>query len=160
MQILNSIKFQSIRHDNDFMRDNKNVQKSWSDDLCCSEFLCETLTIFYRVLGRASRGGWRPLGWTRTEYVKQEFLIVKGNWNKSNERKIHSHLTQCAQTVFLGVKVSVSTVSNCIFLIFLKKVIKSTVCTTEGLGWCNCIFTISTVSLLLFVSFLLKIHYF
>ncbi len=34
MQILNSIKFQSIRHDNDLHADNKNVQKIIkSDDL-------------------------------------------------------------------------------------------------------------------------------
>lgn len=104
--------------------------------------------------GRASREAESPSGGHGQSTSSKGFLLSKGNWNKSNERKnTLSHFdTNVRKLYFWAKKVSVPTVSTVSFLIFsLKKVIKSTVCTTEGLGWCNCIFV---YQLYLFRSFL------
>lgn len=104
--------------------------------------------------GRASREAESPSGGHGQSTSSKGFLLSKGNWNKSNERKnTLSHFdTNVRKLYFWGKKVSVPTVSTVSFLIFyLKNVIKSTVCTTEGLGWCNCIFV---YQLYLFRSFL------
>ncbi len=95
-----------------------------------------------------------PLNWTRTGPSTRGFLLSKGNWNSSNEQKIHYADTVCANCI-LGGKKSFCTycIQLYLFDFSLKGVIKSTVCTTEGLGWCNCIFDVSTVSFSLpFVS--------
>ena len=94
-------------------------------------------------LGRASREAESLSGGHGQSTSSRGYLMSKGNWNKSSERKnTLSHFdTNVRKLYFWGKKVSVPTVSTVSFLIFyLKNVIKSTVCTTEGLGWCNCIF--------------------
>ena len=113
-----------------------------------------TISLARVRLGRASREAESPSGGHGQSTSSKGFLLSKGNWNKSNERKnTLSHFdTNVRKLYFWGKKVSVPTVSTVSFLIFyLKKVIKSTVCTTEGLGWCNCIFV---YQLYLFRSFL------
>lgn len=113
-----------------------------------------TISLARVRLGRASREAESPSGGHGQSTSSKGFLLSKGNWNKSNERKnTLSHFdTNVRKLYFWGEKVSVPTVSTVSFLIFsLKKVIKSTVCTTEGLGWCNCIFV---YQLYLFRSFL------
>lgn len=113
-----------------------------------------TISLARVRLGRASREAESPSGGHGQSTSSKGFLLSKGNWNKSNERKnTLSHFnTNVRKLYFWGKKVSVPTVSTVSFLIFyLKNVIKSTVCTTEGLGWCNCIFV---YQLYLFRSFL------
>jgi hypothetical protein len=113
-----------------------------------------TISLARVRLGRASREAESPSGGHGQSTSSKGFLLSKGNWNKSNERKNTLSLfdTNVRKLYFWGQKVSVPTVSTVSFLIFhLKKVIKSTVCTTEGLGWCNCIFV---YQLYLFRSFL------
>lgn len=113
-----------------------------------------TISLARVRLGRASREAESPSGGHGQSTSSKGFLLSKGNWNKLNERKnTLSHFnTNVRKLYFWGKKVSVPTVSTVSFLIFsLKKVIKSTVCTTEGLGWCNCIFV---YQLYLFRSFL------
>jgi hypothetical protein len=113
-----------------------------------------TISLARVRLGRASREAESPSGGHGQSTSSKGFLLSKGNWNKSNERKNTLSLfnTNVRKLYFWGKKVSVPTVSTVSFLIFsLKKVIKSTVCTTEGLGWCNCIFV---YQLYLFRSFL------
>ena len=113
-----------------------------------------TISLARVRLGRASREAESPSGGHGQSTSSKGFLLSKGNWNKSSERKnTLSHFdTNVRKLYFWGKKVSVPTVSTVSFLIFyLKKVIKSTVCTTEGLGWCNCIFV---YQLYLFRSFL------
>lgn len=106
-------------------------------------------------LGRASREAESLSGGHGQSTTSRGYLMSKGNWNKSSERKKNTlsyFNTNVRKLYFWGKKVSVPTVSTVSFLIFsLKKVIKSTVCTTEGLGWCNCIFV---YQLYLFRSFL------
>lgn len=113
-----------------------------------------TLSLARVRLGRASREAESPSGGHGQSTSSKGFLVSKGNWNKSNERKntLSYFDTNVRKLYFWAKKVSVPTVSTVSFLIFyLKKVIKSTVCTTEGLGWCNCIFV---YQLYLFRSFL------
>lgn len=113
-----------------------------------------TISLARVRLGRASREAESPSGGHGQSTSSKGFLLSKGNWNKSNERKntLSYFDTNVRKLYFWGKKVSVPTVSTVSFLIFyLKKVIKSTVCTTEGLGWCNCIFV---YQLYLFRSFL------
>lgn len=113
-----------------------------------------TISLARVRLGRASREAESPSGGHGQSTSSKGFLLSKGNWNKSNERKNTLSLfdTNVRKLYFWGKKVSVPTVSTVSFLIFyLKNVIKSTVCTTEGLGWCNCIFV---YQLYLFRSFL------
>lgn len=113
-----------------------------------------TISLARVRLGRASREAESPSGGHGQSTSSKGFLLSKGNWNKSNERKNTLSLfnTNVRKLYFWAKKVSVPTVSTVSFLIFsLKKVIKSTVCTTEGLGWCNCIFV---YQLYLFRSFL------
>ncbi len=162
MQILNSIKsLQSIRHDNDFACRQQKCAKIMKLMICiCSEFYSRenflTISLARVRLGRASAERLKPLGWTRTEYVKQGFLVVKGNWNKSNERKsLLSHFDTNVRKLYFWVKVSVPTVSTLSFWFSLKRLLNQQLCTTEGLGWCS-IFCVSTVSFSPFVSFLLK----
>lgn len=112
-----------------------------------------TISLARVRLGRASREAESPSGGHGQSTSSKGFLLSKGNWNKSNERKntLSYFDTNVRKLYFWGKKVSVPTVSTVSFLIFyLKKVIKSTVCTTEGLGWCNCIFV---YQLYLFRSF-------
>ena len=113
-----------------------------------------TISLARVRLGRASREAESPSGGHGQSTSSKGFLLSKGNWNKSSERKntlLHFD-TNVRKLYFWAKKVSVPTVSTVSFLIFyLKKVIKSTVCTTEGLGWCNCIFV---YQLYLFRSFL------
>lgn len=113
-----------------------------------------TISLARVRLGRASREAESPSGGHGQSTSSKGFLLSKGNWNKSNERKntLSYFDTNVRKLYFWAKKVSVPTVSTVSFLIFyLKKVIKSTVCTTEGLGWCNCIFV---YQLYLFRSFL------
>ena len=113
-----------------------------------------TISLARVRLGRASREAESPSGGHGQSTSSKGFLLSKGNWNKSNERKntLSYFNTNVRKLYFWAKKVSVPTVSTVSFLIFaLKKVIKSTVCTTEGLGWCNCIFV---YQLYLFRSFL------
>ena len=113
-----------------------------------------TISLARVRLGRASREAESPSGGHGQSTSSKGFLLSKGNWNKSNERKNTLSLfdTNVRKLYFWAKKVSVPTVSTVSFLIFyLKNVIKSTVCTTEGLGWCNCIFV---YQLYLFRSFL------
>ena len=113
-----------------------------------------TISLARVRLGRASREAESPSGGHGQSTSSKGFLLSKGNWNKSSERKntLSYFDTNVRKLYFWAKKVSVPTVSTVSFLIFsLKKVIKSTVCTTEGLGWCNCIFV---YQLYLFRSFL------
>lgn len=113
-----------------------------------------TISLARVRLGRASREAESFSGGHGQSTSSKGFLLSKGNWNKSNERKNTLSLfdTNVRKLYFWAKKVSVPTVSTVSFLIFyLKNVIKSTVCTTEGLGWCNCIYV---YQLYLFRSFL------
>lgn len=113
-----------------------------------------TISLARVRLGRASREAESLSVGHGQSTSSKGFLLSKGNWNKSNERKntLSYFNTNVRKLYFWAKKVSVPTVSTVSFLIFsLKKVIKSTVCTTEGLGWCNCIFV---YQLYLFRSFL------
>lgn len=119
-----------------------------------------TISLARVRLGRASREAESPSGGHGQSTSSKGFLLSKGNWNKSSERKntLSYFDTNVRKLYFWAKKVSVPTVSTVSFLIFyLKNVIKSTVCTTEGLGWCKLYLCVSTVSFSsFFVSFLLK----
>ncbi len=86
----------------------------------CSEFYAEAFDNKpCRVrLGRASREGWKAPR-VRDEYVKQGFLLSKGEWIKRTKNTLHIFDTN-VRKLYFGVKVSVPTVSNCIFWFSLK----------------------------------------
>ncbi len=93
------------------------------------------------------------------KYVKQGVSCCQKLRVYQTERKIHSHLTRmCANCIFKDKKVSVPAVSTVSFWFFsLKKVIKSTVCTTEA-GGATHLLSVSNCSFFapFFVCFLLK----
>ncbi len=93
---------------------------------------------------------------TRTEYVKQGFVVKKEiGINQTNENTL-SHLTMNAQTVFLGKSLYPYCI-NCIFLIFLKRLLNQQFAPLKGLGG-NCIFDVYQLYLFApFCIFLLKI---
>ena len=92
-----------------------------------------TISLARVRLGRASREAESPSGGHGQSTSSKGFLLSKGNWNKSNERKIHFHglirnsancikytfipQYELAQSVFLGSKSFCIYCINCIFFV-------------------------------------------
>ncbi len=150
MQILNSIKsFKSIRHDNDFTPTTKCAKtgRNWWFVFAVSFMPRKSFWIISLARVRLdSREAEKALGDTDRVRHKGFLLSKEIGINQTNENTLLTSFNTNVRKLYFWGKSFCTIVSTVSFWFFsLKKVIKSTVCTTEGLWWCNCIFCINCI---------------